>query len=48
MLNIQQDSSWGNGNNESFNSNYQDELLKREFFMAVMEAKILVECWRYE
>jgi putative transposase len=37
-----------NGYNESFNGKLQDELLKREIFMTLREARILAERWRYE
>jgi putative transposase len=45
---IEPGSPWENGYNESFNGKLQDELLKREIFMTLKEAKILVERWRYE
>jgi hypothetical protein len=41
-------SPWENGFYESFNDKLQDELLKRELFITLKEAKILVERWRYE
>jgi putative transposase len=39
---------WENGYNESFNGKLQDELLKREIFMTLKEARVLVERWRWE
>ena len=47
-LYIEPGSPWENGYNESFNGKLQDELLKRELFMTLKEAKILVERWRYD
>jgi transposase InsO family protein len=47
-LYIEPASPWENGYNESFNVKLQDELLKRELFMNLKEAKILVERWRWE
>jgi putative transposase len=47
-LYIEPGSPWENGYNESFNGKLQDELLKREIFMTLKEAKILAERWRYE
>jgi len=47
-LYIEPGSPWENGYNESFNGKLQDELLKREIFMTLAEAKILAERWRYE
>ena len=47
-LYIEPGSPWENGYNESFNGKLQDELLKRELFMTLKEAKVLVERWRYE
>ena len=48
-LYIEPGSPWENGYNESFNGKLQDELLKREIFITLQEAKILVEqwCWEY-
>ena len=48
MVRIEPGSPWENGYNESFNGKLQDELLKRELFMTLKEAKVLAECWRYE
>jgi putative transposase len=47
-LYIEPASPWENGYNESFNGKLQDELLKREIFMNLKEAIILVERWRCE
>lgn len=47
-LYIEPGSPWENGYDESFNGKLQDELLKRELFVTLKEAKILVERWRYE
>jgi len=47
-LYIEPGSPWENGYNESFNGKLQDELLKRELFMTLKEARILAERWRYE
>ena len=45
---IEPGSPWENGYVESFNDKLQDELLKREIFTTLTEAKILVERWRWE
>ena len=47
-LYIEPGSPWENGYIESFNGKLQDELLKRELFMNLKEARILVERWRRE
>ena len=47
-LYIEPGSPWENGYNESFNGKLQDELLKREIFMTLKEARVLVEQWRWE
>ena len=47
-LYIEPGSPWENGYVESFNSRLQDELLKREIFTTLTEAKVLVERWRWE
>jgi putative transposase len=39
-------SPWENGYVESFNGKLRDELLKREIFYALLEAKVLIERWR--
>jgi putative transposase len=41
-------STWENGYIESFNGKLRDELLDREIFYTLGEAKILIECWRQE
>ena len=47
-LYIEPGNPWENGYNESFNGKLQDELLKREIFINLKEARILVERWRWE
>ena len=39
---------WENGYVESFNRKLRDELLNREIFTTLTEAKILIEQWRKE
>ena len=39
-------SPWENGYVESFNGKLRDELLDREIFYTLTEAKILIERWR--
>jgi transposase InsO family protein len=39
---------WANGYIESFNGKRRDELLDREIFYTLGEAKILIERWRRE
>lgn len=41
-------SPWENGYIESFNGKLRDELLNREIFDTLLEAKVLVERWRQE
>ena len=41
-------SPWENGYIESFNGKLRDELLNREVFYTLAEAKILIEQWRKE
>ena len=41
-------SPWENGYVESFNGKLRDELLDREIFYTLMEAKVLIERWRRE
>jgi len=41
-------SPWENGCIESFNGKLRDELLNREIFTTLTEAKILIEQWRRE
>ena len=45
---IEPGSPWENGYVESFNGTLRDELLNREIFYTVTEAKILIERWRRE
>jgi putative transposase len=47
-LSIEPGSPWENGYVESFNGKLRDELLKRESFDTVLEAKVLVERWRQD
>ena len=39
---------WENGYIESFNGKLRDELLNREIFYNLKEAKVLIENWRIE
>ena len=43
---IELGSPWENGYCESFNSKLRDELLAREFFYTMNEARTLIEWWR--
>ena len=43
---IEPGSPWENGYIESFNGKLRDELLNREVFDTLVEAKILIESWR--
>ncbi len=45
---IEPGSPWENGYIESFNKKLRDELLDREIFTTLTEAKILIEEWRTE
>ena len=45
---IEPGSPWENGYVESFNGQLRDELLDREIFYTLTEAKILLERWRRE
>ena len=45
---IEPGSPWENGYIESFNGKMRDELLNREVFDTIVEAKVLVERWRVE
>ena len=45
---IEPGSPWENGYIESFNGKIRDELLNREVFYTLTEAKILIEQWRKE
>ncbi len=47
-LYIEPGSPWENGYIESFNGRFRDELLDREVFYSVREARVLAECWRLE
>jgi len=43
---IEPGSPWENGYIESFNGKLRDELLNREIFETLQEAKVLIEFWR--
>jgi transposase InsO family protein len=43
---IEPGSPWENGYMESFHGKLRDELLAREVFDALLEAKVLIERWR--
>jgi hypothetical protein len=43
---IEPGSPWENGYVESFNGKLRDELLEREIFYSLEEAKVLIEMWR--
>jgi transposase InsO family protein len=45
---IERGSPWENGYIESFNGKLRDELLNREIFTTLTEAKVLIEQWRRE
>lgn len=45
---IEPASPWENGYIESFNGKLRDELLNREIFTTLLEAKVLIENWRME
>jgi len=45
---IEPSSPWESGYIESFNGKLRDELLNREIFTTLEEAKILIEQWRKE
>lgn len=45
-LYIEKASPWENGYNESFNGKLRDELLNREIFYSLAEARVLIETWR--
>jgi putative transposase len=45
---IEPGSPWENGYCESFNGKLRDELLNREIFYTLEEAKVLIENWRQE
>ena len=45
---IEPGSPWENGYIESFNGKLRDELLDREIFTTLEEAKVLIEQWKWE
>jgi transposase InsO family protein len=45
---IEPGSPWENGYNESFNGKLRDEVLNREVFYNLKEAKVIIERWRQE
>ena len=45
---IEPGSPWENGYIESFNGKLRDELLNREIFYTLQEAKVLIANWRWE
>ena len=45
---IELGSPWENGYIESFNGKLRDELLNREIFTTLTEAKVLIKQWRGE
>ena len=45
---IEPGSPWENGYCESFNGKLRDELLNREIFYTLKEARVLIENWRQE
>ena len=45
---IERGSPWENGYIESFNGKLRDELLNREVFTTLEEARVLIEQWRRE
>jgi len=47
-LYIEPGSPWENGYIESFNGKLRDDILDRELFYSVKEAKVIVEDWRLE
>ena len=47
-LYVEPGSPWENGYIESFNGKLRDELLNREIFDTLLEAKVLVERWKQE
>jgi transposase InsO family protein len=47
-LYIEPGSPWENGYVESFNGKLRDELLNREIFTTLTEARVLIEGWRRE
>jgi len=47
-LYIEPGSPWENGYIESFNGKFRDELLNRDIFYTLQEAKIVIERWQME
>jgi transposase InsO family protein len=45
---IERGSPWENGYIESFNGKLRDELLDREIFTTLGEARVLIEQWKRE
>jgi transposase InsO family protein len=45
---IEPGSPWENGYNESFNGKLRDEVLNREIFYTIKEARVVIENWRKE
>ena len=45
---IELESPWENGYIDSFNGKLRDELLNREIFTTLTEAKVLIKRWRRE
>ncbi len=48
MLFIPKGSTWENGYVESFNSRFRDDLLKREVFTGLEDARWVVDRWRLD
>ena len=47
-LSIQKASLWENGYVESFNGRLRDELLDRELFLSLPEARVVLDQWRVD
>ncbi len=47
-LHIQKASPWENGYVESFNGRLRDELLDRELFLSLPEARVVLDQWRMD
>ena len=45
---IQKGSPWENGYVESFNGKLRDELLNRELFLSLAEARYVLDEWRLD
>ena len=45
---IQKVSPWENGYVESFNGKLRDELLDRELFLSLPEARVVLDQWRVD